>query len=89
VRFHLGLSEHRAFFGIDAAGEPIENHLDRVLIELRRIEIGGKRVIVGDEMKILVCLCAVGQAFILKLNPIFQRADVMSQMQFSRRAHAA
>ena len=82
VRRHMGLDEHHALRGIKPRRQPIQQHLDRVFFQTRRVRVvGGQRVPVGDKEKAVVLL--------LHPNPVFERAHVVSQVQLAGRAHSA
>src|SRR5262249_6813454 len=67
---------------VKTGGEPVEQHVDRVLLHLRCVGVvGGQCVPVGDEVEALV--------LILHTHPVLQRADVIAEVQFSSGAHAA
>ena len=62
--FYLGLTEDGAVLG-RSCSEPVEYHLNRVLINVRRIEIRSQHVIIRDEMEVGIA------AVVLKGDPIF------------------
>jgi len=70
------------FIGIDTGGQPIGDYRHRVFVDLRRVGvIAGERVPIGDEMVALVD--------VLQLDPVFERALVIAEVQATRRAHSA
>ena len=78
---HVRLHEQRRNPGIEARGEPVDQHLANVLLQLRRVLVaGGERVPVGDEEVALV--------LVLQLDPVAQRAVKIAQMQRPGRPHA-
>ena len=82
MRRHVRLDEHHALCGIEPGREPIQQHFDRVLFQMRGVGIvGGQCVPVGDEEKAVV--------LVLHADPVFERAHVVAQVQFAGRAHSA
>ncbi len=77
----LRLPEYRASFGIDAGRKPVDDHVDRVLVQLPRVDVRRQRMIIGDEVKII--------KFILECDPVFERTHKMSQVELSGRTHPA
>ncbi len=53
---HVGLHEQRGLVRIEAEGQQIDRHVERVLPQLLRIAHGGQRVQVGDEVKRLLVI---------------------------------
>lgn len=81
---HVGLYENGGFFWIDAAGKIIQRNLGDVGAYLfGGVEIIRQRLRVRDHNINFFKFSAV-----LQLHPTLQRADVMPDMQFSRRAVA-
>ena len=82
VRRDVRLDEHYAFPGIEPRRQPIQQHFDRVFFQSRRVGVVGRqRMPVGDEEEALV--------LVLHVDPVFERADVVAQVKFAGRAHAA
>jgi len=77
----LGLDENRGLVRIDSNRQPVDHHLESELGDLPRVFImRGQRMPVGGEE----------QAFglLLKLQPVFQHAVVVAQVQRAGGAHA-
>ena len=63
-----------AWFGIDAGGEPVDHHVEAVLLHVAGlVVVGGERVPVGDEEQARVLL--------LQAHPVLQHAVVMAEVQ--------
>ena len=76
---NLALDEEHAFLGIKAGSEVVESHLDDVLTDLLGVVgIIGEGLHVGHEHEHTVVV-----ALILQLDTAAQRADVVSEMEFS------
>ena len=79
---HQRLHEHRAFIWVESRRQPIGDHRHRVLFEERGVGvIAGQRVPVSDEVIALIA--------VLQVDPVFERAFVIAQVQFAGRAHTA
>ena len=73
--------EHRASVRIDTDGQPVGSHVDYALANVGRLfSSRGKRVLVRDDEIALVLE--------LKLEPVFQAADKMPEMELTRRGIA-
>ena len=71
-----------ALVGIETCGQIIDHDLQRVLLDVSRVGvIRGKRVPVGDKEKAVV--------IVLQAHPVAQSTDIVSQVHFAGRAHAA
>ena len=69
-----GLAEKNRFLRIQAAAEPVDEHLPAVLADLAGLGVpGGERVPVGDKV--------IAQVLVLQLEPALQGADVVAQVQ--------
>ena len=78
----VALDEEHALLRVEAGGEEVRRHFERVLLHLRRVGVvGGERVVVGDEEVALV--------LVLHADPVMQRAHVVAEVQLAGRAHAA
>ena len=76
---YLALDEEHALLRIEAGSEIVESHLDDVLANLLRVVgIIGEGLHVGHEHEHTVVV-----ARILQLDTTAQRADVVSEMEFS------
>ncbi len=81
---HGRLEEHRALRRIEARGEPVGADFDGVLRDLRGVSvIGRERVPIGDEEEAFVL------RIVLELNPIFQSAEIVADVEAPGGAHAA
>src|ERR1700730_9460482 len=79
---NVRLDEHGTAFGIQAGGEPIQQHFQRVFLYSRSVGvIGSESVPVGYEEKTFI--------LILHANPVIESSDEVSQMKLARRAHSA
>ena len=59
---HVRLDEQRAALGIEPGGEPVEHHLEGILLHAARVGVvGGQRVPVGDEEEALVVVLQATQ----------------------------
>ena len=68
------LNEQCGFFGVEADGEPVDRDLQRIFGDGAGVFVmRGERVPVGDEIKTVV--------FVLQLDPIGERAEIMAQMK--------
>lgn len=82
VRGDVGLDEHDTLGGIESGGEPIEENLDGILFQARRIGVvGGEGVPIGDEEEAVV--------LILHANPVDEGADIIAEVKFAGGAHSA
>ena len=78
------LDEHRALRGIEARGEPVGGDFDCVLRDLRCVGVVRRqRVPIGDEEKTFVL------RIVLELDPIFEGAEVVADVEAPGGAHAA
>ena len=72
------------FCGIEAGGEKIGGDFDGVLRDWRGVGVvRGQRVPVGDEVKAFVL------RIVLELDPVFERAEVVADVEAAGGAHAA
>ncbi len=79
---HMRLDEDGRLLGIESGGEPVESHFKDVGLDPRGISvIGGESMPVGDKEKAIV--------FVLEPGPVLQRSDVVANVQFTCRSHAA
>src|SRR6185437_1540177 len=79
---HMRLHKHGATLRIQSGGQPVQDDLNRVVAHARGVVvIGRQRVPVGNKEK-------TGMG-VLQLYPVLQRAHIVTQVQFPRRAHAA
>src|SRR5215475_6444350 len=79
---HVRLNKHGAALGIKASCEPIEQHLNRVLLYLRGVRVVRReRMPVSNKEKALI--------LVLHAHPVLQRPDVIAEVQLARRTHAA
>ncbi len=75
------LDEDRRVLGVDAGGEPVDDHLVDVLLhDLALFVVRGQCVPVGDEVEALVVL--------LHAHPVLQRAVVVAEVHRAGRAHS-
>ena len=82
VLHDVALDEEHALLRIEAGGEKIHRHFERVLFHRGGVGVvGGERVVVGDEEVALV--------LVLHADPVMQRAHVVAEVQLAGRAHAA
>src|SRR6185437_15011674 len=80
--WNVRLNEHGAALRIKPGGQPVQQDLERVLLDARGIGVvGGERVPVSKEEKAIV--------LVLHADPVVQGADKVSQMQFAGGAHTA
>src|SRR5690242_5294874 len=79
---NVRLDEHGAAFGVEPGGEPVEQNVERVLLDAGSIGIiGRERVPVGHEKETVV--------FTLHAYPVIECADVVAEVQLSGGAHTA
>src|SRR5438477_8901867 len=82
VLLHFRLQEDRALVGIESGREPVGDRFERGLADLRRIGVVARqRVPVGDEI--------VRVVFVLQLDPVLDRAEVIAEMNAAGWAEAA
>ena len=78
---HVRLHEQGRDPGVQARGQPVDEHVVDVLLQPRRVLVaGGQRVPVGDEEVALV--------LVLQFHPVAQRAVKIAQMQRPGGPHA-
>ena len=77
---HFGLPEERRFFRIEPESEIVERHGADVLPERSGILDRGERVVIRDEEEAL--------AFFLERDVLADRAEVVPEVELSRRLHA-
>src|SRR6184192_2023604 len=78
---HVRLDEERRDSGVEARGQPVDEHLADVLLKRRRLVVaGGEHVPVGDEEEAVV--------LVLQLDPVAQRAVVVAEVQPTGGPHA-
>src|SRR5215472_10362154 len=81
---HEGLLEEDALLRIEPRGEVVGDDFDRVQGDGAGVRVvAGQRMPVGDEVE------AVISGIILEADPILQRAEIMADVQFPGRPHAA
>ena len=78
---NVALEKQQAFLGVDTAGEKRREYLQRLLAQKRGIVADGQGMKIRDRVDALV--------FILKVYPIFYRAQIASDIQRSRRLYCA
>jgi hypothetical protein len=66
------LPEYRTFYRVDSGGKPIDDHVNRMLVQAAGVDIRRKSMVIGNEMKIV--------KFILERDPILQRPNEMTQV---------
>ncbi len=77
---HLRLHEQRGDAGVEARGEPVDEHLVDEFGELLGVFVArGQGVPVRDEEIALV--------LVLEIDPVLERAMVVAKMQLTRRPH--
>ena len=75
------LHEDRGGSGADPGGEPVDHHVERVLLDDARVlVVGGERVPVGDEEE--------GLVLVLQLHPVLQGAVVVANVHAARGPHS-
>ncbi len=80
--WNVRLDEHHALLRIETGGQPVEENVDRIFFYARGVGVvGGQGVPVGDEEEALV--------LVLHANPVFERADVVAEMQLAGGTHSA
>ena len=77
----IGLLEDHALGGVEAGGEPVEDHLAAVLLELRRVIVAGRQHVPVDDGEKAGVLG-------LQADPIVQRPPVISQVETAGGTHA-
>ena len=77
---HVGLPEEHRPLRVEAAGEEIQRHVERVLAALGGVDQRGHRVIIGDEIERL--------ALLLQLDGGLHHPEVIAEMQRARRLNA-
>ena len=78
---HAGLDKQGRLARVDTGSQPVDDHVPGTLRDHARIVVvRGQRVPVGDEKETLV--------LVLQLDPVFQNAMVVPEVQASCRAHA-
>src|SRR5262249_39117792 len=76
------LDEQCRSIGVDSRGKPVDSIVDNVFANARGgIVVGRQRVPVHDAVKALV--------FVLQPNPVVKSADEVTEVQLTRRPHAA
>jgi hypothetical protein len=79
--FYPGLAEHRTLDGVNSCSEPIDHHIDRVLVDIIGIKISSKDMPISNQMEVFV--------IILEVNPIFESTYVMPYMELACGTHPA
>ncbi len=88
--FYLGLAKNRTRFRPNAGAQPFDDHVDGILVNLGSVRVGGQNVIISDQVVVFKDLFRRWRVHgLLQFNPIFQRADIVTEMQAARRPHAA
>ena len=78
----MRLDEDGRLLRIESGGEPVEDHLENIVLHPRGVRvIGGEGVPVGGEEKTLVV--------VLQPDPVLQSAHVVANVQLAGRSHAA
>jgi hypothetical protein len=62
------LPEYRTFYRVDSGGKPIDDHVNRMLVQAAGVDIRRKSMVIGNEMKIVKCSFPVGR---IPLNILF------------------
>ena len=79
-----GLLEDNGLLRVEAGGEIVGDDFDGVLRNRGGVGVvGGESVPVGDEVE------AVVSGIILQADPVFQRAKIVADVEFTGGAHAA
>src|SRR5271166_3839314 len=79
---HMRLNKQRAALGIEARRKVVDHDFERTLLNIAGVGvIRGERVPISEEKEAIV--------FVLQLDPIAQGPDIIAEMQFASRAHAA
>ena len=78
---HERLPEQHCLLGIEAGGEPVDDHVVDVVLERRGVlVVRGEGVQVGDDEEAVV--------FVLQAYPVLQRTVVVAEVQGAGGAHA-
>jgi hypothetical protein len=78
---HARLDEERGLGGVDAGGEPVDEHLPhRLLDHLGILVVRGERVPVGGE--------EIAGEFVLQAHPVLERAVIVAEVHRPRRSHS-
>jgi len=83
------LPEDRAFFRINACRKPVDEHIERVCIQIAGIERSREAVIIGNKKTGFINPRPILSHKVLLLDPVFKSAGKMTEMQLSGRTHPA
>src|SRR5215471_19263564 len=79
---HVRLDKQHAALGIEPGGKVVDDDLERTLFDIAGVGVvGGERVPVGDEVEAVIV--------VLEIDPVAQSSNVVAEVQFSGRTHAA
>src|SRR5271163_796565 len=82
VRRNVRLDEDDRLLWVETGRQPVERDIDGIFLYARSVGvIGGERVPVRNLEKAFI--------LVLHADPVLQCADVVAEMQFAGRAHAA
>ena len=78
--FDFGLPVNGAFGRVQPHGQPVHHHVAHVFVDARSVGVvAGQRVPVGHEEK--------GLRLVLHGHPVFERSEIMSDVQRTRGPH--